>query len=343
MTTQEKFEKSAAEYLSRLALENLSPRTEQNYRSVLSAFAVFLAQTPQPDEYAAAAAWRKRLSADGLTPATVRQYLTVLQIFFKAASHRSYPAPIRYGPENPVDAALLPKVPPRPYEQVLTDELVRALYRPDPPKNANRALWPRNYAMLMLCLNEKIRNAELLDLRLSDVDMAAHILTVRSGKGRKWREVDLTELTEEALTRYLTSGLRPACLGEEDYLFGTCAAHERGAPDKREDEAWHRGTGQWLSGVIERAVASVTGVPDVRSHDLRHIGSRVCLNAGQSIEELQGQLGHAQYATTQLYCSRMGSRRARESAKQTLTARAEAAEQLRKKNEREQNLVRIFA
>ena len=337
----EKYNKAQDEYLSRLAMENLSPNTINNYSKVLRRFGDFLAENEQPDEFVAVVSWKKKLFEAGCKPSTIKEYLTTLQIFFKAVSHRSSPAEIRF-PENPIDKDLMPKIPARPYEQVLTDEQVKMLY--DNRKQRDFQFWARNWAMIQLCLNEKIRNAELLDLKLSDVDMIHHILVVQSGKGRKYREVDMCELTELAISLYLDSGLRPSFLSDNDYLFGTTSSHEFGNSDKRvHAEKWHRGTGRWLSEVIERTVFAVTGVHDVRSHDLRHVGSRVCLNAGQSMEELQGQLGHSQITTTQIYTSRMGSRRNRESAKSVLAAREEAAKRLRKENRTQEKVVRLYA
>lgn len=325
MTLLEKFTAASAEYFSRLEMDNLSPHTLAAYRNAHGSFAAYLSASGEQDPYAAAVGWRKALHDRGLAPSTVRQYMTDLNIFFAAASHRSYPSALRFE-ESPIDKNLTPKLPERPYEIILTDEQVKALYRNEAPAPRFKPTWARNWAMVMLFLNEKIRNAELRALRLSDVDMLHHILTVRSGKGRKFREVDLCPLTEYAITQYLNSGLRPDYLTDEDFLFGTTAAHEQGAVHTRAGaERWHQGGQNWASGIVERTVYAVAGVRGCRSHDLRHVGSRVCLNAGQSMEQLQGQLGHSNFSTTQIYCSRLGSHRARDSAKTVLEARDAAA------------------
>lgn len=346
MTQQEKLTAAVAEYLRRLQFNNLSPKTIGNYQTVLDRFAAFCAEQPDTDDlYALVERWRDVLLTGGAAVSTVRQYLTDLNIFFERASKRSFPALLRF-PENPVDEDLLPKQVKRPYDEIMTDEQVALLYRNEPPRHYE-ATWARNYAMIQLCLNEKIRNAELLDLRLSDLDFIHHELTVENGKGRKFRVVDLTDLTEEAIRQYLNSGLRPAYLSDDDYLFGTTSTHERGAVQNRNGaERWHRGTTQFLSQAIERTVKAVTGVGGVRSHDLRHIGSRINLNAGQSMEELQGQLGHSSINTTAIYANRLLQRRRRDSAKAVLSARDTAAEQLRRENEAEQTeqtVIRLFA
>lgn len=285
--------------------------------------------------------WRDLLLDNGTAPSSVKQYLVALKIFFEKAGKRSFPVSLRF-PENPVDEDMFPKVVKRPYDEVLTDEQVISLYNAF--SMPRFPLWDRNYAMLCLLLNEKIRNAELLDLKLSDLDFAHHELTVQNGKGRKFRIVDMSGLTEQAITRYIDSGIRPSGLSDDDYLFGTEASHVYGvSTNDQHSEKWHRGSGKWLSEVIERMVKNITGVSDVRSHDLRHIGSRICLNAGQSIEELQGQLGHSQISTTQIYSSRVLQRRRRESAKAVIAARDAAAEQLLRMNQREQNVIPFTA
>ena len=344
MTLIEKYESAVAEYLRRVRLNNLSPRTVHNYESVLSRFGEFISSQggTETDMFSCVELWRDALLENGAAPSSVCQYLTTLKTFFDKAGKRSFPVALRYA-ENPVDDDMFPKVVKRPYDEILTDEQVTMLFRNEAPPHFG-ATWARNFAMISLLLNEKIRNAELLDLRLSDLDFAHHELTVQSGKGRKFRIVDMTELSEQAITQYLNSGLRPAFLSDDDYLFGTTAAHERGNVSARSGaETWHRGTGAWLSSLVERTVRAITGVADCRSHDLRHVGARVCLNAGQSMEELQGQLGHSSVTTTEIYANRLLQRRRRDSARAVLSARDAAAEQMKKQNSTEQNILPLFA
>lgn len=343
MTLYEKLNGASNEYLRRLKMENLSKLTFANYSGVLKSFVEFVGENEQPDEFVAVVAWKTKLFESGCSPATIKQYLTVLQIFFSAAAHRSYPQDIRFE-ENPIDKSLMPKIPNRPYELVLTDEQVKLLYKNKAPSPSFKPTWARNWCIIQIALNEKLRNAEILDLKLSDVDMHDHIIVVNSGKGRKYREVDLSELSELAIEQYLNSGLRPAYLSDDDYLFGTTAAHSFGNVNTLNGiEKWHRGTRQWLSQLIENTVEAITGQSGCASHDLRHVGSRICLNAGQSLEELQGQLGHASMSVTQIYTSRMQSRRGRESAKSVLAARDAAAEQLRRKDIAEQRIIPLYA
>lgn len=342
MTIYEKVSAASAEYFRRLASQNLTKKTISNYQNVLKCFCEFLRENEQQDEFTAVAAWKNKLFEDGLAPTSIKQYLTDLQIFFSAASHRSYPQEIRFG-ENPIDKTLIPKIPERPYPQILTDEQVIKLYNSEPPAHYKQN-WPRTWAIIQILLNEKIRVSELTALRLSDLDFHDHLLIVRSGKGRKYREVDLTEMSEIAISIYLDSGMRPAYLSDDDFLFGNTSTKEKGkVADRNGAERWHEFSTAGVSALVERVVEAITGEKNVRAHDLRKVGSRICLNAGQSMEMLQGQLGHSQIGTTQIYTSRMGSKRNRDSARAVLAARDAVAEQLRKENEKAQNIVKLYA
>ncbi len=325
MTCIEKYDAAVARYLRRARMNDLQPNTLTNYAGALAMFRAFMERNAVNEMgYEAVEMWRDELVESGLQPSTVPRYLTYLSLFFNAMTKPSCPAELRYE-ENYVAEDFYPKIVKRPYDTILPDEKVALLWRNDCPDYHFKAQWARNYAIIVLLLSTKIRNSELLDLRLSDVDMDEGFLVVECGKGRKYREVDLDPIAISALRMYLASGIRPGYLSENDYLFGTLADHEMGARNDSGVE-WHRGTRQWLSSLVERTVFAITGVHDVRSHDLRHVGSRVCLNAGESMEQLQGELGHAGIATTQIYCGRMQNRRGRESARLVLAERDRQAE-----------------
>ena len=311
----------------------------KNYAGTLRAFGTFLENSDAEDMYEAVEAWKEDMLRKGNKESSVRQKMTTLKIFFDKATKRSFPASLRYD-ENPVDMDEAPKQIVKPYDELLTDEQIISLFDNTPPHHAIKELWPRNYAMLMLLVNEKIRNNELLSLSLSDIDMHYHEIKIRNAKGRKQRTLDLSPLSEQAIIQYLNAGIRPAYLSDDDLLFGTTSAHEQGAiSDRNGSEKWHKGTTNWLSGIVERTVYAKTGTRNIRSHDCRHIGSRIELNAGATVEELQGMLGHSSTALVERYAGRLLQRRRRESAKAVLAARDAAAEQMKKQNMPEQLII----
>ena len=268
--------------------------------------------------------------------------MVTLHIFFDAAVKRSFPAELRYA-ENPVDPDLYPISKKKPYNNLLDDADIIKLWKNEPPPHCKRT-WARNYALVCLILGTGLRNSEVRDLRLSDVSWPDETITVRSGKGDKFRIVDAPAIVLESLAAYLNSGLRPACLFDDDYLFGNTSATEFGKIENSKDAArWHPFTVNGLSQLIERHVRNVCGEDcgGIRSHDLRHLFARLHLNVNGNISELQSALGHSSPEISQIYAGRIAPRRARDSARAVLAARDAAAEQLRKKNENsgEQNVI----
>lgn len=346
MELHEKYNKAVAEYLRRLRFNNLSPKTLANYEGVLNRFGAYLGEhtiEDGADLYAVVESWRDEMMNGGAAVSSVKQYLTTLKIFFEKTTRRSFPADLRFS-ENPVDSDFIPTVKKKPYNNLLDDDDIIKLWRNEPPKYARAELWPRNYALVCLILGTGLRNAEVLSLRLSDVDFYNAEITVQSGKGGKYRVLDAPQIVLESLTAYLNSGLRPSTLSDNDYLFGTEAAHEYGTGAAGKTEKWHRGTKEWLSSLIERHIDNVCGGEHhIRSHDLRHLYARIHLNVNGNISELQASLGHSSPEISQIYAGRLQSRRRRDSAKAVIAARDKAAEQLRKQNSAEQEVIKLYA
>lgn len=321
MTAIEKFDAASAAYLRNATFTGKSADTLENYRYRLLRFReAWLAAhdgVPEHDpDFTDVLNYRDGLLENGAAASTVRQYLVELRAFFDAMEKPRFVPGISY-PENPVDTDFYPVVKKRPYDMILTDDQVKMLLPYRKPENAKKATWTRNYAFVALILATKIRNSELLSLTLADLDFEAGELTVNHGKGDKFRVVDFPPFAQAAVLLYLQSGLRPGNLPDSAPLFGTTAEHKAscGATDSGE---WHKGSDVWLSECVRRHVLAVTGVDNVRTHDLRHVGARLYLNAGASMEFLQSELGHSSMSTTQIYSGRLQARRGRNSAKEIL-------------------------
>lgn len=310
MTTPlEKFDRAVAAYLRNATFTGKSPVTVDNYRFRLARFRELWTEShagyPIHDpDYSDVLNYRDKLLEDGIAPSTVKQYLVELRAFFTALEKPRFGAALCY-PENPVDTTFYPAIKKRPYDQILNDEQVTALLSSAKPDGAWGKNWPRNYAMIALMLSTELRSEEIRSLTLEDLDFTDEIITVAHGKGDKFREVDFPLFARSAVELYLQSGIRPASLPASAPLFGV-------------GEDWKPGTRQWLHGVVRRIVKQATGVDNVGPHDLRHVGARLKLNAGATMEEMQAELGHSQITTTKIYTGRLQSRRGRQGAKTVL-------------------------
>ena len=324
MNAFEKFGYYTALYLDDVKHQNKSVNTVNNYANAFKVFKEFWSsrenefsfdedpRTPLFRE------WRNYMTECGLKPSTIKQRLMALHIFYSFfEDEEDDNGDLVYDGKNPVSKKLYPKQEQRPYDIILGDDLINKLWRNVPPSHRQKQFWARNYAIVCLLLDSKIRNSELLDLKLSDIDFEEKLLYVENGKGKKFRCADLSDISITALRLYLASGIRPAGLKDGDYLFGTRA--DKSGLGKTDN--WHRGTSDWLSDLVERHVKTVTGVDHVRSHDLRHVGARLALNNGESKEQIQTELGHASVRTTEIYSGRLEARRGRQSAKEVYAER----------------------
>ena len=289
-----KYEKAVDQYIKNCQAIGLSKTTLNNYITTLSNFYGFFSDDSaqwkyQDPSFTTIQAYRNELTASGAKKSTVGQRLMELRIFFNWASGEEGP---QFYEKNPVSAKLSPKRNHRPYDTILTNEQIAKLWRYDYPITYMQSRWDRNYALVVLLLTSKIRVSEALAVTPADLDWENGEIEVEHGKGDKYRVAPFPKIAQQAVQFYLKSGMRNPSLGDSDTLF----------------DISDRGT---LSRAVESHVRYVTGVNHVRSHDLRHIGSYLDLNAGKPLEELQAELGHNSPVTTQIYSGRLTARKNR--------------------------------
>jgi integrase/recombinase XerC/integrase/recombinase XerD len=196
----------------------------------------------------------------GLAPATVARRLAAVRSFLG----------FTYGPARVPEIALPPR---------------RRRRLPDAPKLADveellasvggdTALAIRNTAILELTYSCGLRSAEVVGLRLMDVDFdqeAVHVL----GKGGKERVVPLGEEAALWLGRYLRDSRPALAKGANDALFLSV----RG---RRLDTS-----------TLRRIVP--------HPHRLRHAFATHLLDGGADLRTIQELLGHSSLSTTQIY------------------------------------------
>ena len=298
-------------YLRDLTANGASPQTVKTYSTHLSYFYDFMVEDAHPSPTSTVVlAWKSALREKGCATSTIKQYLSELQRFF----NWTVDSGSGYYEENPITKYMRPRTSSTvPYEHLLTMEDIQRLIENKPvlPFEATVGTWPRNYAIVLVLLTTGIRNAELLDLNLEDVNLNEMYLTVRRGKGGKYRVVCFPEITRQAIENYLALGYRPEDAPADAPLFGVCTDETgRHSPAGQ----WRRASTCWLSDLVERHVYTITGKEGFRSHSLRHACSMALLNNGVSMEEIQSILGHSSITTTQVYTGRIDPKKAGERA-----------------------------
>lgn len=297
----EKWDSAVAQYLKEQKYKGIAEKSLKNYTAMLNLFRRWWnEQNPKDDPTAKDfESWRNALLDSGKKPSTVKQYLSQVEFFYNYACDTTLPGGALYS-ENPISKRLMPKVKKRAYDEILNDEQVEKLWC---RKNYTNV---RNYAIVVMLLCTKIRNSELAALTMRDVDFENGEIRILHGKGDKMRVVEFDETAQAALQLYLQKGNRPSDLPDDAPLFGNTSEQGVFGGMSAQAAEWHPYTSQGLSALVERQIKKITGIENIRTHDLRHIGSRIALNSRTvSLEELQAELGHSSMNTTQIYSGRL--------------------------------------
>ena len=142
-----------------------------------------------------------------------------------------------------------------------------------------------------------MRNQELAHLRPCDLNYEDGYITIRHGKGDKFRTVPFPVKAQKMIIDYLRSGYRPAALTDQDPLFGTVP--------KNDPTTWNVLDRHILSEIVRRFVEAVTEKDKIRSHKLRHAFASISREMGMAKEDIQECLGHASLETTERYLDRL--------------------------------------
>lgn len=168
-----------------------------------------------------------------------------------------------------------------------------------------------------------MRLAELLDLRVHDIDTARGVLTVRSGKGDKDRQIPFPASLRPRLEVHLMARRQ---LWERDLVQGWARvdlpfALARKRPDADTSWEWQHVFGSYrpqrhpesgelrrwrpLEPVVRQALrdaARRAGVQGrVHPHLLRHCYATHLVEAGVPLREIQDLMGHSRLETTMVY------------------------------------------
>jgi integrase/recombinase XerD len=185
---------------------------------------------------------------------------------------------------DPAVGLVLPKAEHRLPEATLSaEEAESVLAGPD----VTTLLGVRDRAVLEVLYSTAVRRAELICLRIWDVDHARGTVFVRQGKGGRDRHVPIGARALLWVARYVDL-VRPKLVAKEtDRLFLSASGEPLCA--------------DWLSRTTRAYIAA--GAPGKRGscHLFRHSAATLMLEGGADIRYVSEMLGHAKLESTALY------------------------------------------
>lgn len=257
-------EKALTHYTRKMQVMGYSQRTVKTYTSMLKPFlshfndkAVDKIELKDVDKYNFEKVIRNRYSRS-----YQRQLIGAIKLFFDLRNSRQ------------LDTRNLARPPKEHRVPVVLNRTEIA----DILKSINNLKHRTIIGMLYAC---GLRIGELLELRVSDIDLERQQLRVVQAKNRRDRYVGITGVFEIMLNNYLQA------YHPENYLF----AGARGAAYSSSS----------VRMILQRAVKKVGIKKRVTLHTFRHSFATHLLEGGTDVRYVQELLGHKKLETTQIY------------------------------------------
>jgi integrase/recombinase XerD len=279
VSKQQDVDQLVGRFLQDLQRQETSPQTRSSYRLDLLHFAGWFAKTVgegfSPEAVTPTDVREYRgylLNVEKRQPATVNRRLAALRRFFQWAKAVGL---VKELPTDNVKGVASSPRAPHWLEKRDIDRLLRTVER-----HGNT----RDLAIVQTLRHAGIRVSELSALMVGDVEISERkgTLTIRSGKGGKFRILPLNVDARQAITAYLK--VRPTVSAEHLFI------------------------GQRGQGISSRAVellvtkyARLAGLEDVTPHTLRHSFGKHALDAGADLVSVSALLGHQRLETTAIY------------------------------------------
>jgi site-specific recombinase XerD len=222
----------------------------------------------------------KDVNGQQLTKTTQNYHLIALRSFLKYLAKRDIKA---------LDSAKIELAKTvRPQVTFLnTEEVERLLSAID----TSNPIGLRDRAVIELLFSGGLRVSELVSLNRDQLNLERREFMVR-GKGQKDRPIFISPQAADWLGRYLDTRKDPA-----KPLF----IHYSGSRSEEEDGMYQRLTARSVQRLVKRYAVSAGITKDVTPHTLRHSFATDLLTNGADLRSVQGLLGHANIATTQIY------------------------------------------
>jgi integrase/recombinase XerD len=246
-----------------MTIRKFAPKTQHDYVQRVKNFAAFLGRSPDTASFEDVRRYQLHLAESGVGVATLNQTVSTLRFFFRVTLKRH---------EIVEHTTFIHE--PRKLPVVLSPEEVARLLDAAPGLKYKAAL--------SVAYGAGLRAAEVVSLKVSDIDSRRMIIRVEQGKGRKDRYV--------MLSPHLLNLLRAWWK----------AAHPRGWLFPGRDPAQPMTTRQ-----LNRACHAAAQMGEINKrvslHTLRHSFATHLLEQNIDVRVIQVLLGHAKLDTTALY------------------------------------------
>jgi site-specific recombinase XerD len=264
-------------------LEGASPKTLAYYQVNVGSFVTFLTARGQPADLGhlttvQARNWIEDMRDRGLAATTIQGYVRAVKTLSRWLVAEDYL------PHDPLARLKLPKAPQAAKDTLTPQEVDRLLDACD--RRGVNGL--RDFAVLLLLFSTGIRASELRDITPADLNPGQNLITIRQGKGMKFRLIPYSPPTQRAIAAYLAHPLRKRFDRPEVFLT------DDGTPLTQD------GFRQ-----IFRRLEAKTGIK-CNPHKWRHTAAVQYLRNGGKVEALKTMLGHSTYDLTLRYARLAG-------------------------------------
>ena len=246
-----------------MTIRKFAPKTQHDYLQRVKNFAAFLGRSPDTASFEDVRRYQLHLTTSGVGVPTLNQAVSTLRFFFRVTLKRhdilEHTHFIREPRKLPV---------------VLSPEEVARLLDAAPGLKYKAAL--------SVAYGAGLRAAEVVSLKISDIDSERMIIRVEQGKGRKDRYVMLSRHLLELLRAWYKTA-RP-----QGWLF---PGRDRVQPM----------TTRQLNRACHAAAQMAAIDKRVSLHTLRHSFATHLLEQNIDVRVIQVLLGHAKLDTTALY------------------------------------------
>ncbi|MEY4903018.1 MAG: hypothetical protein RLZZ292_833 [Bacteroidota bacterium] len=222
-------------------------------------------------------AWQVALVEAGISARSTHRKLSCLKSYFKFLQKRGYVE------ANPMLKVKVPKVGTRLPQFVAVDHLDTLLNDIDFGTGYPAA---RNKLILDMLYSTGMRRAELIGLRLKDIDLSTRLIKVL-GKGNKERLLPFGKNLADAIADYLLIRNETFSSTTELSFFLT---------DKGETLY-----PKLVYNIVHRYLSAVTTIEQRSPHVLRHSFATHLSDNGADLNAIKDLLGHSSLAATQIY------------------------------------------